>query len=125
MEVNILLLQRDLQGTLRGLADAGIIHLRQMATADVQAKTVAGFDQHLIERYASFKSLLQHIRENLDWKSPETMAISLPSTILRPGRSGPPICISGWPVCGNDRKNWESSVTISAASPFSCTAWSG
>ena len=66
MEVNILLLQRDLQGTLRGLADAGIIHLRQMATADVQAKTVAGFDQHLIERYASFKSLLQHIRENLE-----------------------------------------------------------
>jgi len=65
VEVDILLLQRDLQAALRGLADAGIIHLQRMATADTQAKTVASVEQSLLERYASFKALLQRLCEDL------------------------------------------------------------
>lgn len=63
--MDILLLQRDLPAALRGLADAGIIHLQRMETSDVQEKPGAGLDQRLIDRYTAFSALLVRLNDDL------------------------------------------------------------
>lgn len=65
VEVDILLLQRDLPAVLRGLADAGIIHLQRMETSGMQERFVAGLDQGLLDCYVGFKALLSRLREDL------------------------------------------------------------
>ena len=75
VEVDILLLQRDLPAALRGLADAGIIHLQRMETSGMQEKYAAGLDQGLIDRYVGFKALLLRLSEDLG-------AAEIPANIL-------------------------------------------
>lgn len=61
VEVDILLLQRDLPGTLRALAEAGIIHLQRLETSGMQEQSAAGLDQGLGDRYVAFAALLQRL----------------------------------------------------------------
>lgn len=65
VEVDILLLQRDLQAALRALADAGIIHLQRLETSGMQEQSAAGLDQSLSDRYAGFKAQLLRLSEEL------------------------------------------------------------
>lgn len=65
VEVDILLLQRDLPAALRGLAEAGIIHLHRMETSGRQEKSVAGPDLSLSDRYVGFRELLLRLNEDL------------------------------------------------------------
>jgi V/A-type H+-transporting ATPase subunit I len=65
VEVDVLLLQRDLPATLRALAAAGIIHLQPLETAGAEEKPGAGLDQSQLDRFAAFLSLLQKLGADL------------------------------------------------------------